>query len=46
VICPDVTESELADSISDEAGCNEMKNFRKIAVPAEAIARAIAYAIE
>jgi NADP-dependent 3-hydroxy acid dehydrogenase YdfG len=46
VICPGVTDSELANSISDKAGCSEMKNFRKIAVPAEAIARAIAYAIE
>jgi NADP-dependent 3-hydroxy acid dehydrogenase YdfG len=46
VICPGVTESELADSISDEAGRNEMKEFRRIALPADAIARAIAYAIE
>ena len=46
VVCPGVTESELADSISDEAGRNEMKTFRKIAIPADAIARAIAYAIE
>lgn len=46
VVCPGVTESELAESISDEAGRNEMKTFRKIAIPAEAIARAVAYAIE
>jgi NADP-dependent 3-hydroxy acid dehydrogenase YdfG len=46
VVCPGVTESELADSISDEAGRNEMKEFRRIAIPADAIARAIAYAIE
>ncbi|MGL5164879.1 MAG: SDR family oxidoreductase [Afipia sp.] len=46
VVCPGVTESELADSISDEAGRNEMKTFRKIAIPADAIARAVAYAIE
>lgn len=46
VVCPGVTESELADSISDEAGRNEMKQFRRIAIPADAIARAIAYAIE
>ncbi len=46
VICPGVTESELAESISDEAGRNEMKTFRAIAIPADAIARAIAYAIE
>lgn len=46
VVSPGVTESELAESISDEAGRNEMKAFRRIAIPADAIARAIAYAIE
>lgn len=46
VIAPGVTESELAESISDEGGREEMKAFRKIAIPAEAIARAIAYAVE
>lgn len=46
VIAPGVTESELADSISDEGGRAEMKEFRKIAIPADAIARAIAYAVE
>ncbi|SIR19031.1 NADP-dependent 3-hydroxy acid dehydrogenase YdfG [Pseudomonas sp. B10] len=46
VIAPGVTESELAESISDEGGREEMKSFRKIAIPAEAIARAIAYAVE
>ncbi|WP_122746937.1 SDR family NAD(P)-dependent oxidoreductase [Pseudomonas atacamensis] len=46
VIAPGVTESELAESISDEGGREEMKSFRKIAITAEAIARAIAYAVE
>lgn len=46
VIAPGVTESELAESISDEGGREEMRSFRKIAIPAEAIARAIAYAVE
>lgn len=46
VVCPGVTESELAESISDDAGRDEMKTFRRIAIPADAIARAIAYAIE
>ncbi|CAI8802169.1 SDR family oxidoreductase [Pseudomonas sp. YuFO20] len=46
VIAPGVTESELADSISDEGGRAEMKAFRKIAISADAIARAIAYAVE
>lgn len=46
VIAPGVTESELAESISDEGGRAEMREFRKIAIGADAIARAIAYAIE
>lgn len=46
VICPGVVESELADSISDAAGREEMKTFRRIAIQPDAIARAIAYAIE
>lgn len=45
LISPGVTESELADSISDEGGRAEMREFRKIAIPALAIARAIAYAV-
>ena len=46
VIAPGVTESELAEGISDEGGRAEMREFRKIAIPAMAIARAIAYAID
>jgi NADP-dependent 3-hydroxy acid dehydrogenase YdfG len=46
VIAPGVTESELAESISYEGGRAEMKEFRKIAISADAIARAIAYAVE
>ena len=46
VIAPGVTESELAESISDEGGRAEMREFRKISIPAVAIARAIAYAVE
>jgi NADP-dependent 3-hydroxy acid dehydrogenase YdfG len=46
VISPGVTESELAESISDEGGREEMREFRKISIPATAIARAISYAIE
>jgi len=46
VIAPGVTESELAESISDEGGRAEMKEFRKIAISADAIARAIAYAVD
>jgi NADP-dependent 3-hydroxy acid dehydrogenase YdfG len=46
VISPGVTESELAESISDPTGREEMKSFRRIAISADAIARSIAFAIE
>ena len=46
VISPGVVESELADSISDPAARNAMKEFRRIALQPDAIARAIAFAIE
>jgi NADP-dependent 3-hydroxy acid dehydrogenase YdfG len=45
VISPGVTESELADSISDEAARKGMQEFRRLSIPAEAIARAILFAI-
>lgn len=45
VISPGVVESELADSISDEAARAKMHEFRRIALPAQAIAKAIGYAI-
>ncbi|RKI44905.1 SDR family oxidoreductase [Corallococcus sp. AB004] len=45
VISPGVTASELADSISDPASREYMREFRKDAIPADAIARAISYAI-
>lgn len=37
--------SELTDSISDARGREEMKAFRSVAIGADAIARAIAFAI-
>ncbi|WP_159347894.1 SDR family oxidoreductase [Roseomonas harenae] len=46
VTSPGVTESELADSISDDTAREEMRGFRRIAIAPEAIARAIAYAVE
>lgn len=46
VICPGVVESELADSISDATARDAMRQFRRIALQPDAIARAIAYAIE
>ena len=46
VICPGVVESELADSISDDTARSAMQEFRRIAIAPDAIARAIAYAVE
>jgi NADP-dependent 3-hydroxy acid dehydrogenase YdfG len=46
VISPGVVESELADTISDQGTRQAMEDFRKIALTPDAIARAIAYAIE
>ncbi|NGM84288.1 SDR family oxidoreductase [Paenibacillus sp. 7124] len=46
LVSPGVTESELAESISDEKGREEMKEFRRISISPNAIARAIMYAIE
>lgn len=46
VISPGVTTSELADSISDPTGRAEMQAYRQVAIAAEAVARAMAYAIE
>lgn len=46
IVSPGVTESELADSISDAKGREEMKEYRKIAITPDAIARAIRFAIE
>lgn len=44
-VSPGVTESELADHISDETARQTMKEFRKDAIPATAIAEAIKFAI-
>lgn len=46
VVCPGVVESELADSISDEVAREEMRAFRSVALSADAIARALVYAID
>lgn len=45
LVSPGVTESELAESISDEAAREAMRTYRAVALPASAIADAIAYAI-
>jgi NADP-dependent 3-hydroxy acid dehydrogenase YdfG len=46
VISPGVTESELADSITDPAAKLGMETYRKIFITAEAVARTILFAIE
>ncbi len=46
VISPGVVESELADTITHESTKQMIEAFRKIALPADSIAAAIAYAIE
>jgi len=46
VVSPGVTESELADSISDDMAREDMKAYRAVALPAAAIANAIAFAID
>lgn len=46
VVSPGVTESELADSISDPRAREDMKAYRAVALPATAIADAIAFAVD
>ena len=45
LISPGVTESELAESISDAGARDAMKTYRAVALPASAIADAIGYAV-
>ena len=45
VISPGVTESELADTITESHAAASMEDFRKIALPASAIGEAILYAV-
>ena len=44
-VSPGVVESELADSISDPLAAQAMKSYRAEAIPPDAIARAVSYAI-
>jgi NADP-dependent 3-hydroxy acid dehydrogenase YdfG len=44
-VSPGVVESELADSISDPLAAQAMMTYRAEAIPADAIARAVSYAI-
>lgn len=45
LVSPGVTESELADTIADPVAREAMKTYRAVALPASAIADAIAFAI-
>ncbi|MFB0627441.1 SDR family oxidoreductase [Streptomyces sp. AB3(2024)] len=45
LVSPGVTESELADTIGDPVAREAMKAYRAVALPASAIAGAIAYAL-
>ena len=46
IVAPGVVESDLASTITDPSTQKLMDDFRRIAIPPEAIARAIAFAIE
>lgn len=46
LVSPGVTQSELAESITDNEAKEMMKDYRRITLPAISIARAIAYALE
>jgi NADP-dependent 3-hydroxy acid dehydrogenase YdfG len=46
VISPGVTKTELGSGMSDQAGLEALKAFRKIAIDADDIARAIVFAVE
>ncbi len=46
VVSPGATESELAETITDDSANKLMVDFRRIALSATAIARAIAFAVE
>lgn len=45
-VSPGVVESELAESITDPTAAAAMRDYRAAAIPPDAIARAIAYAID
>ncbi|WP_329473720.1 SDR family oxidoreductase [Streptomyces sp. NBC_01723] len=45
VVSPGVTESELAASISDPRARKDMETYRSVALPASAIADAVAFAV-
>ncbi|HEV2273723.1 MAG TPA: SDR family oxidoreductase [Acidobacteriaceae bacterium] len=46
IVSPGAVDSELKENTSDEQSAQNVKEFYKIAIPADSVARAIAYAIE
>src|SRR5215510_2010220 len=46
IISPGAVATELTESTSEEASKENLREFYKMAIPADAIARAIAYAIQ
>jgi NADP-dependent 3-hydroxy acid dehydrogenase YdfG len=46
IVSPGAIDSELKEGSSDEGAAQNIKEFYKIAIPADSIARAIAYAIK
>jgi NADP-dependent 3-hydroxy acid dehydrogenase YdfG len=46
IVAPGVVESDLAETITDPATKQMMNDFRRISIKPEAIARAIAFAVE
>jgi NADP-dependent 3-hydroxy acid dehydrogenase YdfG len=46
ILSPGAVDSELKEWSSDAVGSQNVKEFYKIAIPADSVARAIAYAIE
>ncbi|MDP3977228.1 MAG: SDR family oxidoreductase [Pseudomonas sp.] len=46
LVSPGVVESELAESISDPHAREMMREYRKVCITPDAIARAVAYAVE
>ena len=46
ILSPGAIDSELKEGTSNEEASRNVKDFYKIAIPADSIARAVAYAIE
>jgi hypothetical protein len=46
ILSPGFVDSELKEGSSHEEASKNVKDFCKIAIPADSIARAVAYAIE